>query len=532
MNNKTKSSFIPYQNSAIIERYSMVSSFDSSGNEGLTKIKGKYENYLNSLVPGARTTNGSAISKAINNLQLIVNQEREAEINFLNEVGDLLKIKIADNEVSWGELIKLFNLVFSTENIFKRNISKLRELEARGGKGQKYQDITHFFQSTYLPKAISEFMPIKSVKMINDKLVLRIMRRAVQLMFADKDRENRDTKESQEMIQCYKEIWEALQTLTYRNRLFKNLVNLFNLKEYLTNNLTKLNNTQSYNKYPSITTKSNIHGDVMEEIESVIMNQFEKVGKYSIKSNDIKLEGHFIHTGQTLQKADNISIWAEGRINTSELVKGKQTKDDSVRLRSLERMEELLKQIGSKKAQIVFVSDKNYQIGNNTFHSKMGGFAAETPSLSSLSSYGNQFQIPDIDNIVDYLASAGPGMIVESGVDTCLEVIKASIGTFLFDDLQITTPPNSGVNRVHLLNLSGIYMPASVYLEATLEGLNEVKGRNIDDFVKVKFMPSGSNPSGGGQEAWDAYHASRLTKSKIDIHFMGGFTKFISGLTY
>lgn len=516
-------SFIPYANHNIIEGYSMTSSFTE--HPGLDIIGDKYANYLSRLVSGGAIPNQHAIGKAMANLQSYVSQERAAELAFLAEVGGLLGLQIADDPSGWKLLIEAFNQVFNVEAVLERNIFKLKELQSKNNKG-KVDDITRHLQDTYLPKAIHKVLPIKSLSQITNNFTYKIMQDAVQMMFAATDNLSTENDENK-IIQCYKEMWNALEGLSHKNSLFVNLTNLFDLQGYLTKNMKELNEANTYSAQPKITSKqSNSAGQVLEEIEAAVLGQMAKLGTIGVSSGDMKLNMKFSATGSTLQKADTFGIMMqEGIIDISGMTKGPKKKNDSYRLRSLERIENILEKIGSKKAQVIFISDKNYQIGNNSFHAKHGGFKAENPTLSSLSLYGAQFHIPNISGMIEYLASAGPGMIVED-IDMCLEVIKISIGNFLFDDLQITGPTNSGANRVHLLNLGGSYMPASVYLQATLQGLQGLNGLTADDMVQVQFEPNGQAGSSTLAE-WNRFHTERL-KSHLSIHFLGGYTKFMN----
>lgn len=522
MAKKTPTSFIPYQNHHIIPAYAMTSSF-SEQKAGLSIISDKYENYLNNLISGREIPNQKAIGRAMGVLQSLVAQEKAAELAFLADL-EILGIDVEGNtEATWRNLIESFNLIFSTEAVFSRNISLLKQTEATEGK-QLHQDITRFFQETYLPKAIAEFTPIKSIEDITDKLLLKIMRRAVELMLQGEG----DSKASKAKIEAYKEIWGALQKLTYRNDLFKNLLSLFNLKDFLTNNLDLVNNTTDYSKFHISATQQNSAGLVYEEMEAAVLKRFAKMGKITNSSGMFQMNIEVIQTGATKQKTDNMIVMSEGKIDVSSMTKGSQRKDDSIRLRSIERIDELLKKIGNKKANLVFISDKNYILGANTRHSQYGGFGAETPTLNSLSNYGAQFHIPNITGMIEYLASAGEGMIVND-IESCMRVIETCIANFLFDDLQIEGPPDMNVNRVHLLSLSGVYIPASVYLEAAYRGLRGIGNLSADEVVNATFEPTYSDPGKGTKEAWDAFVQKRK-KEHIHIVFMGGYTKFINDL--
>lgn len=517
-------SFIPYQGHQIIPGYAVTDEFDDD-NLGLSKIGNKYQDYLSGLVSGNAIPNQHAIGKALGNLQGYVQQERAAEIAFLNEMGELLGIQLDDTTTTWRLLIESFNKIFGTADVLKRNVTQLKSLYAQTSN-KKSEDVTRHLRDTYLPQAIQSFMPIKSIRQITNKLMYQIMQKAVELMFSAKDVTDTDTKQE---IQCYQEIWNALSQLSSSNALYRSLADQFNLKEYLINNLNTIKNTDKYTNYPDIkAVEQNSAGKVLETIEAAALSQLAQTKQIGIKSGDVTLLIDFMATGDTKQKADTFGmVMEQGTINAKNIMTGgKATKNNSYRLRSLERMEELLKQIGDKKAQLIFVSDKNYQIGNNTYHEQHGGFAAESPTLSTLINYGPKFHIPNITNMVEYLASAGPGMIVED-TDVCLEVIRISIGNFLFDDLQITGPSDSGANRVHLLNLGNTYMPASVFLEATLQGLEGVGNFNKDEMVQVDFEPSTTTAGSATTSNWDAFKTERL-KSHINIHFLSGYTHFMS----
>lgn len=517
-------SFIPYQNHQIIPGYAVTDEFDDK-NSGLSKIGSKYQNYLSGLVSGNAVPNQHAIGKALGNLQGYVQQERMAEINFLNEMGEMLGIQLDDATTTWRLLIESFNKIFGTADVLKRNVAQLKNLYSQTSS-KKSEDVTRHLQDTYLPKAIQSFMPIKNIKQITNKFVYQIMEKAVELMFSAEDKVDVNSKQE---IQCYQEIWNALSQLGSSNVLYRNLADQFNLKEYLVNNLKEIKKIDKYENYPDIkAVEINPAGKVLETIEAAALNQLAQTKQIGIKSGDLTLLIDFFATGDTKQKADTFGmVMEQGTINTKKIMTGgKATKDNSYRLRSLERIEELLKQIGDKKAQLVFVSDKNYQIGSNTYHEQHGGFGAESPTLSTLINYGPKFHIPNIVNMVEYLASAGPGMIVED-TDVCLEVIRISIGNFLFDDLQITGPIDSGANRVHLLNLGNTYMPASVFLEATLQGLEGVGNFNKDEMVQVDFEPSTTTAGSAIESNWNSFKTERL-KSHINIHFLSGYTHFMS----
>jgi hypothetical protein len=96
----------------------------------------------------------------------------------------------------------------------------------------------------------------------------------------------------------------------------------------------------------------------------------------------------------------------------------------------------------------------------------MKGFAAETPTLANLGGVLARAGVNDIEDLVFALANTGPGRF-NSTSDGMEKFIATKIANFLFDDVVITDALDnysSSVNRIHVFNLGGIYVPLSVFL--------------------------------------------------------------------
>ena len=154
-------------------------------------------------------------------------------------------------------------------------------------------------------------------------------------------------------------------------------------------------------------------------------------------------------------------------------------------------------------------------------------------SLQNAHSMLSLFGVSGIDGLINYLANCGTGMIQGEEATTQVRLTLASyIAYFLFDHIQIRGQI-SGPNVVNILNISGNYVPLSVFLEGVYKSLelrlNNHRGLNY--LVKVELEFGGSSPSSIWSEAsWKEFREGREQKSYISYHIMMDIADFITGL--
>jgi hypothetical protein len=67
------------------------------------------------------------------------------------------------------------------------------------------------------------------------------------------------------------------------------------------------------------------------------------------------------------------------------------------------------------------------------------------------------------------LANSGTNLINEKETSEATHYLATLIGYFLFDDIDIKNFIPTQPSAIHLLNLDGVYIPLSVFLEAACE---------------------------------------------------------------
>lgn len=490
-------------------------------------------------------------SKVIVNLRELASASKTAEQSFLNSYFGK---DITTN--NWGELIKGFNLIFSNKDIFERNLNLIKQVSE--GDRNTYTQIESYF-STYLTKATKEVLGQYRVEKLGiftdnlqgnmDKLLNRIIQKAMNYLYSAKDFKDKNgniitnptNKQKQELesLKAYEGLLNIFSQLE-KNSFFASIKDLFNLETYVKDVIKqKQDNSKNGTKKRLPQIKSSLYGDVKGKTSEYFGGLFAKSVADNFKTQridggDIDFVVDASVTGAAGVKSD-ITWVAAANFDLEEFLginaKGQ---DRSNRVNIIQNYENFFNKMKDAYGHIVFISNKNYNI-NLKFSSRGGALAQERTTLENVGSLLAQVRSPiDVDNLIDVLSNSGDGMILGDAPDEILHTIATQIGHFLFDDLSIDiSVESSGLNRVHLFNLSGVYVPLSVFLEATLHSLLNAQ-QHVDDFVRVNFLPGGPT-SGEGYRPWgddwsqfEKFRQDRIRQSYITIHFMKDFANFIT----
>lgn len=485
-------------------------------------------------------------SKIVLNLKGLADASKAAEQSFLNEYFGK---GITSN--NWGDLIKGFNLIFSTKDIFERNLNLIKQVSE--GNKNTYTQIESFF-STYLDKATKEVLGqyrITKLEQINeaeiDKLMNRIVQKAVTYLYSAKDFRDKNgniitnptkkQKEELEMVKAYEDLIQIFSRIE-QNSFLSSIKDLFQLKDHIKAVIKqKSDNAKNGTKKKLPTVKSSLRGNVKGQIGEYFgglaaQQVAQELGTKRIEGENIDFVVDASVTGNQGVKSD-VTIVAAANFNIEEFL-GINTKgqDRSNRVNIIQNYENFFNKMKDAYGHIVFISNKNYNI-NLKFQSRGGALAQERTTLENVGSLLNQVRSPiDVGNLINVLSNCGDGMILGNPPNEIFRTIATQIGYFLFDDLSIEIP-TGGINRVHLFNMSGVYVPLSVFLEATLHSLLSAQ-QHAEDFVKVNFLPGGPT-SGEGYRPWgddwsqfERFRQDRTRQSYITVHFMKDFANFIT----
>ena len=485
-------------------------------------------------------------SKVIINIKSLAQTCKAGELAYLREF-----FGINYEPKNWEELIRGFNLLYSTEKAFERNLQLLEQVA--NGDSKIYTQLETYF-SSYLDSAIEEALmnaPINQIyyrgrvdesKM--RKLIDDVVKEAIKKMYSARDYRdsngaiitNPTDGQSKELeaIQAYSELLKIIDTLQ-SNAFFAPIRDFFDLENHLKKAIKeerKNRRRKKRKKLPKVKTtiqNGSNKGEIAELFGALIAEANLKGITFSDGIFDYTFETH--HTGGYGVKSDVMQLAVVG-VETTDLENvGYAGESNSNRVNQIRQYRKAFEKLKEAHGHIVFISNKNYNI-NADFKGRGGFLAQEKTTLENVGALLREVGSPvKVDNLIDVLSNCGERMVLGDPPDDVLKVVATQIGHFLFDDLSITVP--TGINTVHLFNLSGIYIPMSVFLEGVYHSIMSAE-QNMDSFVRVNFK-GGEPTSGEGYRPWgnDYYQFQRFRDDKIKnsyitVHFMRDFADFIT----
>ena len=490
-----------------LKHYAYLRSLSKDNQELYNTVRGM----LDSSVQHFSSEN--TLSDAVSGLRRLMSQERAKEKMFLEE---MLPKGSYINTDDWTKLIKDFNEIFGLSNIFKRNIARIKNI-ANGSNVGKI-DIVSVFDN-YLTNAVVDFVNEKGVdKEITEKDIEQVIINSMEKAFRATDE-----IEGQE-IQAYADLLKIVSSEN-NNVFVQGMIEAYNLNslnQLIQKAQEQYRENQKFNKDRlRISGYRTKQGNALEIIENVILNQIKNFQN--------------IHTGQTLMKADNIvlfNIKAEIDLLTTSF-RG----DSSVRLRNIERLEQFLSTVEQKKGFITYITDKSYNLTSKNFADNKG-FTGQGATLENFQKVMNKVGDSNLDDLIFVLLNTGNGMIRSNRESETVEIrkyIATKIGQFLFDDVAITEslePSMQGPNSIHVMNLNGIYIPFSVFLEAAVQAFSNLKTEDYTNYINVHFTSSSGKytPQTDGLTLsdWEDYRNARMRSSAVTFHFFGDFVNFIN----
>ena len=499
------------------------------------------ESYGNTIYPGLIGNNkGAVVSKALINLQSIINAARTAELAFLTDTGIDLKDPNASN------ILRQMNRILNSQDTFERGMKYMKSMAASGKdiqKNEMYRDVSRYFGS-YLVKTLKShlrrFVSADIVKMspgqieqlINDIIGDALVETYKQVKdFVNEDRGKirgkfgkAKTKGEEKEVRAINDMIEVIKTLQGTGA-FKKYGHLFGLTlENLTEKDRRVGIKLKKSKFSGAHVDANFGGNILELITSVVAAE---IGNTNISNSGLTITG--MHTGQMNQmKADTMLFVGKGIINPADYMDFVNKEYDSVRMQNIDAMDRYLKKLNENLKHVIMISDKNYSITAN-----FGGIAAqEKMDIGSAMGMLSRFGVGNAMELLNYLANCGPSMVQGDVNGEVRTELQTMIAYFLFDHLEIKVSGGRapGPNVVNVLNVSGIYIPLSVYLEGLYNSLKNAMG-NPSSFVNVSISLGGETEQPVWTAGtWGAFRKSHETESFISYRILGGITQFLSNL--
>lgn len=538
--------------------YSYTAKFMTVGNDTEKKAE------INTRYPGLpdpdSPKNFTAIyNQAIENLGYLIQGAREAELKFLEDTG----IKITDAN-SATEVFTNINLILNSKDTFERALQYMDTLAThKGDKERTYRDVSRYFGS-YLEKAVAEVMKgpkgtgIRSSQLLKmsqsdiEQIINDIIGEALTLSYErvkdfidgdgnirGKSGKNARPKDEQE-VQAVNDMIEIVEKLRAK-QAFGQFGELFNLNKENLLRWRDQNDSFSFkrandNKYNNARVDSNYGGNALEIITSMVATE---LGNMNIQTNTSGGQLHIVgqHTGQKNQmKADTLLFIGKGTINPGDYIQYvDKNASDSVRVQNVSAMKKYLDSLNNNISHIIAISDKNYSIKAD-FN---GVSAQEKMNLEDVGELLSEFGVGDFKELINYLANCGANMVHESIHDDIRTKLQTYVGYFLFDHLEVQGDlTGAKQNVVNLINVSGMYIPLSVYLqgikEKLMEALEDLKHKNqIAQMVSLTITLPEANEDVDTQwteKLWKDYREERETNSYIEYRVLRGIAEFINNI--
>ena len=506
----------------------------------------------NTKYPGIGSKGHSITIKALMNLKELINAARAAELAFLKDTG----INLDDPNAS--NIFRSMNEIFNSKQTFERGLQYMKSIANSGEnmkKGEMYRDVSRYF-GTYLKKTLQtdlkKFLRKDIIKMspgqienlINDIIGNALVAtyenvadfinkdtEAIRGKFGNSNKGKAKANENEKEVQAIKDMIQIIKRLQSTGA-FKNYGHLFDLNLETLQEMTDRKDRRykiklNKKKYSGAHVDSNFGGNILELITTTVAAE---LGNTHIRAHspimDLTITG--VHTGQMNQmKADTMLFVGQGPINIGDYLQYINDGFDSVRMQNVDAMAQYLEKLDSNLRHVIMISDKNYSIKAN-----FGGInAQEKMDLQSAGMMLSQFGVGDIPSLINYLANCGDAMIQGQVNGEVRTELQSLIGYFLFDHLQINVSGSKpGPNVVNLMNVSGIYIPLSTYLEGIYNSLQDVAS-NPSSFVSVTISLGGETDQPiWTPGTWGAFRTSHETESFISYRIMRNIADFINGL--
>ena len=537
------SSFYPSKKPPI---YSYTERFMEVGNDTIGAA------YANTQYPGLDSRRGGEVTaKALSNLEAMIASARAAELAFLNATGINLQDPNASN------ILRSINDIFNSKQTIDRGLQYMKNI-ANAGKNMKeeqmYRDVSRYF-GTYLRQVLEEELKMTNKSLIAkmsegeiEQLINKIITNALTRTYekvsdfigpngeirgkfgaSGKGKAAADAAKGEEEKQAINDMISVIQRLGSKGS-FGKYGYLFDLDVTSLQQMAGRNRGQvsiNRKRFNSAQVDANFGGNILELITSTVATE---LGNINIANSGLTIKG--VHTGQMNQmKADTMLFVGRGEINVNDYLKyvDQDKFNGSIRRQNIDALSKYLSDLQNNIEHVIMISDKNYSI-----KADFGGISAqEKMNLQAVGGMLSDFGVGQLEELINYLANCGPEMVQGSNVNGEIRTeLQTLIGYFLFDHLTIQPGSGSiGANIVNLINVSGIYIPLSVYLEGIYKSIKDAM-MHPSGMVSVTISLGGDTtaPTHWTKEIWDSFRESHETQSFISYKILKNIADFISGL--
>lgn len=289
------------------------------------------------------------------------------------------------------------------------------------------------------------------------------------------------------------------------------------------------------------------HGDINELLESVISNVGTKVRgnvavdlityvfKYDIQRNPMLDEISHEMAERLSSIADYLST--SGRSDERDLTPILNSVNEDLR-NTINNLDNGLKQLNSDDK--IYITHETLKLSTRAergfeFHGRSMSIFSYISYLCSANLSG--FNVGD-EQLLQFIAyNLVPGAVADDMIGPLEKYFSMFAGLLMFDDVQnmaieamsdiSSVKSGKQVLQIHLYNLNGLYIPASMILRHVQEELGHIAELATSNLGAQAHIALSSNAS--MKESYTV-RAAEARKTKVNITFLGGFVNLINNL--
>lgn len=484
------------------------------------------------------------IRYGVSGLESLAEREYDKEVGLLREV---FGVNIPEDSLKTvegtREFIEAFNTCLQTKAVFERNRELL--LDGRNTK----QIISYF--PTYFAQAFEEKWNNSAAQELANGVVNEVglenvinswipgvLTRAVEIMF---------TKAKSELGQeqyddAYKELIQFIGSVEDKNSFISQLFDIYGMKTFAKDLAKELKEGGFGSKQ-----KRKVHNDIYGKANQIVSVNMPQKGGLAAEalaalmgqalSSVVGKNGVTVtakRTGQTGIKTDFMISFGIDTQPIDEILNSIGTTSREANIEAFEKINEYLK--GLDDRYIVYGNAKNYlpsTISSSGF-SAGDKLTAENliPVLQKIDKNAN--------TLVGALLNTGEGAVGANPElkDALVHTLMGDIAIMLVDDYEtVGDKARKGAKAVHLLDLNGIYIPTSFFLQLCAKAIVKTT-KEAEEVIKVtisapeirfktreeqsKWM--NKNP---GKSPWGAQKKFALKRTKVSYSFLKNFKALI-----
>ena len=509
-------------------------SFIYLNNLQLNKTSPYFEvfNLANRELDATNITSKKNFQESLKALKILIEHEKKAEESFLTKIFLEKNKEIKLN--NWSDLIKAINFALGNKAIFERNVNVIKKHTF------KYVDVSKEISDYLYEQMLDErfWYQIMEVGM-SEQDWLKIIKSSFESLYSEKYKDNVNRN-----IEAYQEVFKLINELNEDSPFFKEMLKL--IKE--TDLYDLLLDSSFKNQSIQIKQAGQKSGKILEHLEKIILSAFfsEKDGNLVINTGGTQMKPdtavfqNISKNGGLIPIADLETIVTDHFLATPQ---NEGEKEQSVRLRNIQRTENLFTQLSGASGNLIFISDKNYDVLSSDY--KFSGFGAESPKFTNLRKILEKAGESDkvLDNLIFLLINVGEKLIGENKPEVQQKIydyLAVKVAYFLFDDVVIDTKNFniSNLNIIHIFNLNNIYIPFSILLEGFYNSFAIIKDdyKNFIDIKISSYSPPDDDENFDGkinngkivsQADWIAAGNKAINNGELSIHFFKNFAQFI-----